>query len=385
MIDNGNHQLCLGLALTLSFALTPTPTQAAAADKPLLLLSLPTLREYLLHALRPEAMRQPPNTEAMRHSEGLRAEATSRATAAGATVEDSNADEEMAESSAIDAWWDAERVLDDFVFLTFLVGNDFLPALPTLTIANGGLDDCLDTYTCTHARTRTRHTRTIPEPYPSPLPRLSPPPPPRYCRLPPCRYTRCRRSLGGYLLDEGRIQPVPFARYLSQLIRVEESSHAVATTVMTALNPICHPHSRSHQRSLSHSDPNLPQERALASRAVLSTSSAAPPLNEGDSSAGTRGGADGAGSAAVGGTGASFEADLNVEGRTSSTIEYLSRRVGSASSSAPAAKSLPPASLAGSMDVTAIRASEYCAKFGSGFGREERCDLCANYLQALAW
>ena len=42
-------------------------------------------------------------------------------------------------------------------------------------------------------------------------------------------------------------------------------------------------------------------------------------------------------------------------------------------------------SLAGSMDVTAIRASEYCAKFGSGFGREERCGLCANYLQALAW
>ena len=117
--DRQRQPPALPFALTLSFALTPTPTQAAAADKPLLLLSLPTLREYLLHALRPEAMRQPPNTEAMRHSEGLRPEATSRATAAGATVEDSNADEDMAESSAIDAWWDAERVLDDFVFLTF--------------------------------------------------------------------------------------------------------------------------------------------------------------------------------------------------------------------------------------------------------------------------
>ena len=46
-----------------------TSTQAAASlaskfvEKPLLLLSLPTLREYLLHSLRPEALSQPLPTE----------------------------------------------------------------------------------------------------------------------------------------------------------------------------------------------------------------------------------------------------------------------------------------------------------------------------------
>jgi 5'-3' exoribonuclease 1 len=42
--------------------------------------------------------------------------------------------------------FDLERVIDDFVLLGMLVGNDFLPALPTLDIAEGALDTMFDTY-----------------------------------------------------------------------------------------------------------------------------------------------------------------------------------------------------------------------------------------------
>jgi len=162
--------------------------------KPLQLLDISVLREYLLHLLRPDAF-LPPSRAA--------AAATPRPSDASAPAAspDASADDEApttppattwapaAAAGALAAaagggttrsWWDGERVIDDVVCMTFLVGNDFLPALPNQGIASGGLDRLIDTY------------------------------------------RRHRASMPGYLLEGGRVQPAALSSFLQALAQCEE-------------------------------------------------------------------------------------------------------------------------------------------------------------------
>lgn len=42
--------------------------------------------------------------------------------------------------------FDLERIIDDFVFFCFFIGNDFLPSLSALDISEGSLDSMIDLY-----------------------------------------------------------------------------------------------------------------------------------------------------------------------------------------------------------------------------------------------
>jgi 5'-3' exoribonuclease 1 len=42
--------------------------------------------------------------------------------------------------------WDLEKIIDDFVVMCFFIGNDFLPNLPGLDIAEGALNEMFKIY-----------------------------------------------------------------------------------------------------------------------------------------------------------------------------------------------------------------------------------------------
>lgn len=42
--------------------------------------------------------------------------------------------------------FDIERIIDDFVFFCFFIGNDFLPSLSALDISEGSLDQLIELY-----------------------------------------------------------------------------------------------------------------------------------------------------------------------------------------------------------------------------------------------
>ncbi|GAB65670.1 exoribonuclease [Plasmodium cynomolgi strain B] len=81
-----------------------------------------------------------------------------------------------------DSTYNLERCIDDFIFICFLCGNDFLPHLPSISIAAGSIDQLV------------------------------------------LLYQKVLPVLGDYLINEGKINLKPFSKYVSFIAEVERET-----------------------------------------------------------------------------------------------------------------------------------------------------------------
>ncbi|EUD67918.1 protein Xni [Plasmodium inui San Antonio 1] len=90
--------------------------------------------------------------------------------------------EYLSKDFLFDGNYNLERCIDDFIFICFLCGNDFLPHLPSISIAAGSIDQLV------------------------------------------LLYQKVLPVLGDYLINEGKINLKPFSKYVSFIAEVERET-----------------------------------------------------------------------------------------------------------------------------------------------------------------
>ena len=308
------------------------------------LLDISVLREYLAHLLRRDAFVAPSSAALGRRYGG-----GGRGGGRGGEADDGGGggggDDEG--DGAGGDWWDLERLLDDFVLLTFLVGNDFLPHLPCLAMRGGGLDVALDTY------------------------------------------RRVRRSLPGYLVRAGGKLDV---RCLTLFF--EALAHSEERVVARR--------SELHATWGGGSTRGTKAKRRKSAKLAAAAHALATGSGGGQGGGGGGGGGGGKGqvtdAAGVDGPRADDDDDDDDydddddddamdEGTIATTKATLPAAATPSPSSAPAVVASTAVGAASGTVATsaAFRAREYELTFGADLGAEGLRGACASFLQGIAW